>query len=281
MARTERTRVPVRTGGRAHEAAYERLGYARLSQRPLHILIFILPLVVAYEIGSAMFLSGDAGGVAETIRAHRLLGDVFRIFGVGGVFLPGILLVVVLVVWHLMTGDPWKVKGKVLLGMLIESVAWTIPFLVLGTIAWELLQGRALVNGPPAAAAVAAGQGAELAGRTLAARFTIGIGAGLYEELLFRMVAIAALHAVLVDVMGVKPRWGAIGAVVGAAVAFAVYHDVRLPTGSINWRMLVYYVLAGLYFGAVYVMRGFGIVVWVHALYDLAVLLRSGGDGGS
>ena len=69
--------------------------YFSRSREPLHILLFLAPLVIAYEFGAALFLAGADGGVAKDIRAHRLLADVFEAFGVGGFYLPGILVVVV------------------------------------------------------------------------------------------------------------------------------------------------------------------------------------------
>lgn len=247
--------------------------YARLSMRPLYVLVFLAPLVVFYEVMTAVHVSSAGAGVTETIRAHRLLSDVFQIFGVGGLYLPGILLAVVLLVWHILIADPWKVRGKVLGWMLLESVAWTVPLLVLGTIVWEVLNGG---SGAPAAAAGVAPAGGGEAARSMLSRVTIAVGAGLYEELLFRMLAIGIFHAILVDVMGMKAKWGGFGAVLAAALAFAVYHDLGMPGGGIDWARMMFFVLAGLYFGMVYALRGFGIVVAVHALYDMAVLLRGG-----
>ena len=51
-----------------------------------------------------------------------------------------------------------------------------------------------------------------------------------------------------------------------SAIAFAVYHQ---PTHPTEWAT---YTLSGVYLGTVYVMRGFGIVVGTHALYDVLVL---------
>ncbi len=47
----------------------------------------------------------------------------------------------------------------------------------------------------------------------------------------------------------------------------------RAGRGSIQWAELVFFFAAGLYFGALYIARGFGIVAGVHACYDLAVLV--------
>ena len=61
-------------------------------------------------------------------------------------------------------------------------------------------------------------------------------------------------------------------AVVISAVAFAAYHP---PAGV---AAAVFYLLAGLYFGAIYAIRGFGIVVGVHAIYDVVVVVLTGGE---
>jgi membrane protease YdiL (CAAX protease family) len=108
---------------------------------------------------------------------------------------------------------------------------------------------------------------------SVAERATIAVGAGLYEELLFRMLMIAGVHLVAADLLGMKDKWARLLAVVCSAAAFAWYHDVILPTGGIDWARLMIFFLAGLYFGGIYVIRGFGIVVATHALYDLAVLI--------
>lgn len=275
--------VAPRMQTRLSEKYAPRPGYLHLSMRPLHVLVFLLPLIVLYELGSAFFLSGGAPGTVETIRAYRLLSSFFTWFGAGGLYLPGILLLVVLLVWHALTRDRWTIHARVLGWMLIEAVAWTLPLLVLGQMVF-----RAMGEGLPPAAAAAAGGGwgaIGLAGapgdplETLAApaRATIAIGAGLYEELLFRMVAIALVHLVACDLLKMRDFAGRVIAVVLAAVAFALYHDVLTPAGTLDAARLVTYLFAGLYFGAVYAVRGFGIVVAVHVLYDLAVLVLLAG----
>ncbi len=49
--------------------------YAIASKQPLHILAFLLPLVIAYEIGLAVLLSGSEGVL--TNKAHETLLLVF------------------------------------------------------------------------------------------------------------------------------------------------------------------------------------------------------------
>lgn len=244
-----------------------RTGYGALSTRPLHVLAFLAPLIVAYEVCSAIFLMDKSSGAHETIRAHRLMSGFFDAFGMGGVYLPGVALVVILLIWHVLLRDPWRVRPRVLGGMLIESCAWTLPLLVLWQIVAIAMDGAAMFAAAGAPGAVS---------MSLPARLTIAIGAGLYEELLFRMLAIALLHFVFADVLRVQALWSGAIAVVGSALAFALYHDVYLAGAGVDWTRLIFYFLAGVYFGVVYLWRGFGIVVAAHALYDVVVLAAAG-----
>jgi hypothetical protein len=280
--------------------------YLRLSTRPLHVLVFLLPLILFYEAAAAFHVIGGEG-VEETIRARRILSDFFRVFDVGGIYLPGILVFVVLLLWHFLTRDPWRIRWRVIWLMMLEALVWTPPMLVLGQVLYKLMSGSMGAQPPvsgalesmthavtalanlgatpgateAATAAVADHAGTmsgDLASRPMMARAAIAVGAGLYEEMLFRMVGIALFHLILVDLIGMGQRKGTILAVVFAACAFAFYHDVTLGPGvaqaaSVRWTDAGFYIFAGLYFGLVYVWRGFGVVVAVHALYDLAVLL--------
>lgn len=240
--------------------------YWRVSTRPLHVLVFLLPLIVLYELGSAFFLSDNGRGLSETIGARKTLVDFFEAFGAATLYLPGVALIVVLFIWHLLERDSWRIRLGVLVGMAAEAVLWTLPLLVCGLLLAQAGRAHAAsVSGDP------------LASLPWQARMTLSIGAGLYEELLFRLILIALVHFVLVDLARMRNSLGGIIAAAVSAVAFAVYHDVSLPSGGIDWRLAGFFALAGLYFATLFVVRGFGIVVAVHALYDIVVLVVVGG----
>lgn len=238
-----------------------------LSQRPLYVLLFLLPLVAFFEFGSIKYLADPESGVVETIRARSILSSFFRAFDVAGLFLPGAALVTVLLIWHVLNKDPWRIRPAVLAGMAVESVMWTMPLLIIAMV----LGAMAAPGGAPVAAQAL--QVHDLRELPWQAALTVSIGAGLYEELLFRMIGIAALHLVLVDLAKVSEFAGRAIAVLLSAVAFALYHDLSVGGGGISWGVLAFYIVAGSYFGCVYVTRGFGIVVAVHALYDVLVLV--------
>jgi hypothetical protein len=264
----ERREEP-REGDRAPSLRESAEGYWAASGRPLPVLVFLLPLVLLYELGSVLYLTNPEAGTRKTIEAQKLLGDFFQTLGVAGLFVPGIALVTVLLVWHIMSRDAWRVRTSTLLGMLAESIAWTIPLLVLSAAYRRMGAFAGLV---PEVQLAQAG-GADLMAESWQARLTISVGAGLYEEMLFRLVGIALVHFVIRDLLGAKNWIACTIAVVSTAVAFAVYHDPRLASGGPDWHRLGFITLAGAYLGNVYVLRGFGIVVGTHALYDAMVLV--------
>lgn len=234
--------------------------YSTLASRPLHILVFLTPFMVAYEVGAVVYLS------KETIGAHRIVVRLFE--SLGGVVwhVPTLLLASILAVWHLLLRDSWRIRPVVLLGMLFEACLWTLPILVLSLLENTLVS----MGGMPAA-----GDASAIRGQPWQAKVTLSIGAGLYEEFLFRLILVTLFHFILADILRVGNRWGSAIAVLAAAVLFALYHDLRgSPHPGILFAFLT---LAGAYFGALFLLRGFGIVVAVHAMYDVVVFVALSG----
>jgi hypothetical protein len=243
------------TGGLAAGAGLS--AYWRRSRQPLQILTFLLPLILVYEVGLAWVLRSDRGVI--TNKAHETLLQFFQIMGVnevGGLYLGGVVIVVVLVIWHLLVRDPWHLDLEATALMAVESLLLTLPLLALGLLVQRgvIMSGQAPVD---------------LTTLNLGSKLAISIGAGLYEELLFRMLLIAGVHTLLVDLAHVRHGVGVTVAVVISAVAFTWYHPLRDATGVLSPTRATFYFLAGIYFGLVYVGRGFGIVVATHALYDI------------
>lgn len=240
------------------------------TQWPLQSLYFLLPLLVIYEIGALLAVRGGVSGQEMAkIKAEALLDSFFGWFGVTGVFLPGLLVIVVLFCWHLVRRDPWRPEPKLYVLMWIESLLLALPLLVFSAVLFrEPASGGAAME---LLAEGASGSGGALDYITdWKTGMLLSIGAGIYEELLFRLIAIALLHAILVDLLALPDMWGAILAVLGSAVAFALYHFPSL--GDIDLNRFIFYTAAGVFFAMVYVLRGFGIVVATHALYDVMVI---------
>jgi hypothetical protein len=77
----------------------------------------------------------------------------------------------------------------------------------------------------------------------------------------------------MADLLRLRHATASTIAVIGTAVAFAMYHQIRFESGNVNWPLLLFLTASGLYFGMLYILRGFGIVVAVHAWYDVSALV--------
>jgi hypothetical protein len=108
----------------------------------------------------------------------------------------------------------------------------------------------------------------------LPARLMLSLGAGLYEELLFRVLLVGTLAWLGHRLFGWRP-WGAglVAALLGALV-FSAFHYVGPYGDPLRVYSFVFRTIAGLAFSALFLVRGFGITAWTHALYDAFLLLR-------
>jgi len=254
---------PARSNS-ARAKANDDAGYVTLSTRPLHVLVFLLPLVLLYELGSIFYLSDSSGSIVETISAYRLLSSFMSALGAPGLYLPGAVILTVLLVWHVLERHRWQLKPSVILGMTLESALWVLPLLVFAVV-WQRHAPAALSADPQVLI--------PLADHPWQARLTLAIGAGLYEELLFRLVLITGVHFIVADLMKLPSSTAYVVAAVASALSFALYHDVRLATGGVDLRLVGFLSIAGLYFAVLFVLRGFGIAVGTHALYDVMALI--------
>src|SRR5688572_10665449 len=159
--------------------------YWRLARAPRYSLLFALPLLVLYEL-SAFVLAGDAVGGMRN-GADVLLKSLFLSFGgQQGLLVFNALLLgagAVLVGRDLRKSRQGLSPG-VFLGMAAESA---LGGLVFGVVAGTLT--AILLHGAPALMAVAQGTGAF----DLPTQLMISLGAGIYEELLFRVLLVGSL----------------------------------------------------------------------------------------
>jgi membrane protease YdiL (CAAX protease family) len=226
--------------------------YWAISRTPLTSLVFSLPLVLAYEGGVLLLGHGSPRNGADV-----WLRQLLDLLGFGAYFLLPILTVVGLLAWHHVAHDRWRFSAAVLAGMAAESLLWA--FLLIGVARlqeslWPLAVDQSS-HGPMLG---------------LVARFVGFCGAGLYEEVLFRLLLLPA-------VIWLLERWGqtrlsaALWGVVLTSVVFSGAHYVG-PLGDVfSLYSFTFRTLAGLFFSLVFLARGFGIVAGAHAAYDLLV----------
>jgi membrane protease YdiL (CAAX protease family) len=97
-------------------------------------------------------------------------------------------------------------------------------------------------------------------------------GAGIYEELLFRLMLLPAAAAVL-HRSGLAWRSSWAWAIAASSLIFsAAHYDWFTPGGyAFEWYSFSFRFAAGTFFAILFVTRGFGIAAGAHAFYDMLV----------
>jgi len=234
------------------------MSYWRLSRSPRYSLLFALPLLVLYET-LAFVLSHDAiAGVRN--GADVLLKSVFVwLGGRTGVILFGVLLLGTGAVLVRRDRAGGRLRPALFLGMGAESVLYAALFgAVAGALTGLLLGGVRLALEP----------GMRL---DLPTQLMISLGAGIYEELLFRVLIVGLLAWVARRLFGWRAGGAGVFATGVGALIFSTFHYIgpygdRLTLASFTFRTI-----AGVLFSGLYLTRGFGITAWTHALYDVLV----------
>ena len=96
------------------------------------------------------------------------------------------------------------------------------------------------------------------------------VGAGIYEELLFRLIAMTLLNMLLVDALKMKVSVAIPIVIIASAILFSSYHYLSYETFDIG--RFAFRTALGIYLAGIFIYRGFGIVVGAHPVYDLIVI---------
>jgi hypothetical protein len=230
--------------------------YLAATRHPWACFLFLLPLLALYE-GGIFWLGGDQGARLRN-GADAWLRWAFEVFGAGHVLAAPAVVLAVMVLW---TWWRWADRPEdpvaTWFGMAFESALFAV-------VLWQFSRNF----GP-----IMDGLGIKLqvTVRTApAAQVLTFVGAGIYEEVLFRLALFGGLVLILRTV-GIP--WVAAWALaaLAAAVAFAAAHHVGPYGEPMRADYFVFRTVAGLYFTALFVARGFGIAVGAHAGYDVLV----------
>lgn len=238
--------------------------YWRTTRAPRYSLSFALPLLVAYEVLAFTLSHGEVTGVRN--GADVLLKSLFvTLGGREGLVLFGALLLGggAAIVWRDVRASG-QIQPRYFGGMAAESVAYALVFgLVAGTLTGLLLPGLFSIGGYWRLTASFPPQW------SFPTQLMISLGAGIYEELLFRVLLVGGLAGAARRVLGWTRTAAGISAAIVGALIFSGFHYIGpygdpLELGSFTFRAV-----AGLLFSGLYLLRGFGITAWTHALYDV------------
>jgi hypothetical protein len=238
-------------------------GYYAQSRGLALSFVLIGPLLVAYELMLVFVPRARRGG------AGRFLFDILGVVArertaiVFNTLLLAALLVAVIVL-----ARRRKLRLNLIVPMVLESAAWAAGLVAIGLLILRLW-GESL-------------QRADLSARAssiLLAVFT-SIEAGVFEEIVFRLCLVGILFWAGLQLFNGRRDRAAVFAVVLGAVIFALCHVARPDAAhlaSARGRLhALFFFVSGLYFSALFTMRGLGVAVYTHVLYDVAVLIARG-----
>lgn len=244
--------------------------YLDLSRTHTYSLLFALPLLLLYEVGAAWVASTEAvplrNGADVLLRSLLAAGGVDTTLAFTAVLAAAAGFLVL--AERRRKRNPPELKGGVFAGMMMESALYALLFgVVVGTATQWVLGGLGVRL---------AADGGILAEASLAQGIVLSLGAGIYEELLFRVLLAGGLF-VLFRQGGLPALRSGVFAALLSALAFSAFHYIG-PYGD-PWALgsFTFRFLAGLVFSVLFLVRGFGIAAWTHALYDVFLLLARGG----
>ena len=230
--------------------------YFPATRHPWPCFLFLLPLLVAYESG-VLWLGGSR---PEALRngADTWLRWALEAFGLSQLYWAPMLLGGVFFAWSLSRwGDQPKELPGVLLGMALESVAFALGLWALSRALGPLLDhlGVQLNHSPRLEHAVG--------------QVVTFVGAGIYEETLFRLLLFSGMCWLLSRVLPMAVAFPFSAA--ASAALFSAAHHIGPFGEPFQTYVFLFRALAGLYFAALMHTRGFAIAVGAHACYDVMV----------
>jgi len=272
--------------------------YLERTSRPIYAIVFLLPFIVFYELGTFRINTDVLNQSQIRVVAFVWLQNLLESVGFGGKFAwvaPPLAVVVILIAMQITSGKQWRLWFRDMLPMAVECVLLAVPLIVLTLylssspgaekktgqaknsmiqVQTEVPTNRSSVStNHTLSATKEAGKNGQ--NQPLLANIVTGIGAGIYEELVFRLILICLLMLLLQDVLRLDHKNSIVLSVLISASLFSAHHHIDFLSGRpnaidpFNWTRFVFRTLAGIYFAILFAIRGFGITAGTHAFYNI------------
>ena len=228
--------------------------YWRYSRSAYYSAVAALPLLVIYEILIVLSQSrywGIRNAADVWIRTFLMAFDLqaqhitFVLIGISLALIP--------IAKSRARGI--KLKANYFALMFAECLAFS---LVLGVVLQSILRLGGLSSGGP--------------GSGLMQNLALSVGAGLFEEIIFRVILLNLLFLLLSPLLK-KKMVAAVVSVLLASFLFSLSHYVGTMADTWQLYSFMFRWAAGLLFTVLYFVRGFAITAYTHALYDIWVLV--------
>jgi membrane protease YdiL (CAAX protease family) len=224
-------------------------GYFKDVRKMVYSLAVVIPLAIIYELASFIVNQDFFAGVRSSAEVWIL--NLLRFMGLP-LYLPlsiiFILLWLLIYIYQKRKGIDFKIKY--LLWMLLEAMILAVVFgLTAGLLTGFILPGML----------------------SPAQMISVSFGAGLYEELIFRVLLIPAIFWVL-NKLNLNRILSWIISIAISSLIFAFIHHIGQYGEPFTIQAFTFRFISGCIFAILYVARGFGITAWTHSMYDIYVI---------
>ncbi len=237
--------------------------YHRITRSASYGFLMALPLLVLYEV---LILLVNQGQVMQVhISAEVWMKRLLPALGTTGWHvLAAVVLLAGVGIFYLDRRKKLPIRPRYFGWMVAESALYALFLALLISSVVGMIFAAAPTEMPVAAL--------QMAGEGLGARLALSIGAGLYEELLFRVLLVGGLYLALKALFPETTAYAYILAALVGALLFSAVHYVGALGDVFTLSSFTFRFLFGLALNVVFLVRGFGVAAWTHALYDVMIV---------
>jgi membrane protease YdiL (CAAX protease family) len=237
-------------------------GYLAVTRTPTVGFLAALPLFVLYEAG--VLLANRGNGPSQIrVGADVWLKSLLAAVGLGGwLAIGGVVLMIGIGVFVAERERRPHLVPAYFAGIIAESFLYALVLAALvggavGALFGGALWPAMLLQGLPGG---------------LGMHLSLSIGAGLYEELVFRVLLVGGLAWGLRRVVKMDATRALLVAALVGAVVFSAVHHVGAYGEAFTLSAFTFRFLFGLALNGVFLLRGFALAAWTHAIYDVLVV---------
>ena len=226
--------------------------YLRHSSHRFYGASVALVMLLLYE---SLVVWGEMPSGAMVRNAPEVwLRSILHFLGVPHYYISFAFITVFLIALPIFYRSGVRISKGIVLGILLESAFWG---LLTGYIVRFFAVDFPLFSGGLT--------------NSLLADLGLAIGAGLFEELLFRVVLTTLLISIFKRLCG-YPLPSVLLSVLIASFLFSLVHYVGNMGDPFTLYSFTFRFFAGIWFTTLYAVRGFAITCLTHAFYDIFVL---------
>ncbi len=220
-------------------------------------LLLVFPIFFIYQVGVLASPSAYNGADLVTAQLLRLLHGQYGVY-----FLVNAVLALAFAITIVVLRKKNEFELRLFVPVLIESSVYA---LFMGSLILFLMQN--VLHVPPGLSTAAGPANVGVLGKII-----LSFGAGVHEELVFRLIMVTGFIAFCSRLLGLGRALSITIAFLLSSALFSAAHHV---IGGEPWAIGVftYRLLCGLVFASIFEVRGFAVAVYTHALYDVFVLL--------